>query len=134
MQNSSKLQGKLCLWVRLLEIYPELLHCQMTIAIAEYWDTPSVLDPYCREEIAFQKKNIRSCNCKNCFVFQKISKSLIQTLAISHVAKLFILMTVNMFATRCRHKGKGIRILHGENQQQQSSCLCRVFLFYVLLM
>ena len=28
-------------------------HCQVTVAIAEHWDTPIILGEYCKEEIFF---------------------------------------------------------------------------------
>ena len=49
-------------------------HCQMTIAIGEHWDTPMILDEYCKDEIVFWKNNIHLCNFKNCFVFRKPQK------------------------------------------------------------
>lgn len=49
-------------------------HCQMTIAIAEHWDTPMILDEYCKDEIVFWKNNIHLRNFKNCFVFRKPQK------------------------------------------------------------
>ena len=38
-------------------------HCQMTVAIAENWDTPMILDEYCEDEIVFWK-NIHLRNFK----------------------------------------------------------------------
>ena len=46
----------------------------MAVAIAEHWDTPMILDEYCKEEIIFWKENIHSRNFKNCFVFHKPQK------------------------------------------------------------
>ena len=45
-----------------------------TVAIAEHWDTPIILDEYCKEEIIFWKNSIYLRNFRNCFVFHKHQK------------------------------------------------------------
>ena len=37
-------------------------HCQMMVAIAEHWDTPMILDEYCKEQILFWKNNVHLRN------------------------------------------------------------------------
>ena len=46
----------------------------MTVAIADHWDTPIILDEYCKEEIFFWKNNTHLRNLRNCFVFHKPQK------------------------------------------------------------
>ena len=46
----------------------------MTVAIAEHWDTPMILNEYSKDEIVFWKNNIHLRNFKNCFVFHKPQK------------------------------------------------------------
>jgi len=50
-------------------------HCQITVAIAEHWDTPIILGEYCKEEMFFWKNNIHLSNFRNCFVFHKHLKA-----------------------------------------------------------
>ena len=49
-------------------------HCQMTVDIAEHWDTVMILYEYCKEEIVFWKNNIHLPNFRNYFVFYKPRK------------------------------------------------------------
>ena len=91
-------------------------HCQMTVAIAEHWDTPMILDEYCKDEIVFWKNNnIHLRNFKNCFVFRKPQKVTFSMLAILPAELFLISMTASMFATKCGRRTKGVEVLRGED-------------------
>ena len=42
-------------------------HCQITIAIAEDWDTRHELESYCLQELKFWRENLPHLNSKHCF-------------------------------------------------------------------
>ena len=90
-------------------------HCQMTIAIAEHWDTPMILDEYCKDEIVFWKNNIHLRNFKNCFVFrkpQRVTFSDASNIACGAVSYINDGELVCLFPGR---RTKGVEVLRGEN-------------------
>ena len=94
---------------------PTWARSQMTVAIAEHWDTPMILDEYCKDEIVFWKNNIHLRNFKNCFVFRKPQKVTFSDASNIACGAVSYINDGEYFATKCGRRTKGVELLRGEN-------------------